>query len=561
MSICLVFVVGIIFIFQAFFFSDFYEHRKGERLRNSIKDFVYKSSDWSYEEYINNLIMFELDNDVNLTVKTNDDVPLEVVYHNNTKVYKILLNTDAGKEYTVFLEKKELEDYKIDVGEKVYFAGEVYDNDKLLIFYFTKYMYEDEVVVEDESNTPIVSGGAIIKQIEQSDMTLAEYNGYIAQSFSNEDYIYSYTYEIDEYNEAIENQQYDYGTIIIEDTMTNENGEEYNIYAVATLQPVSEANSMLLEYFLYILIVVILIVIVVSIIYSRSVARPLLKLNNAANKMAHLDFSVKADVSSSNEIGDLATSLNVLSSNLKTTMDDLSKKNDELQHEINKQKKQDIIRREFVANVSHEIKTPLGVIKGYAEAIQDGINVKKHDQYIDTIINEVEKTNKLVLDMLSLSRIEEPSNNPQIQVFDINRLILDAVDMLEIVAREKQCNIIVNGISQNVVADKNMINMVLINLLSNAIKNSYIKKDIVIKSEIINNQVEIYVSNYGENISEESKENVWERFYKVDKSHTGNEGTGLGLAIVRAILEKHNSKYCIDNIKNGVVVRFTLMVE
>lgn len=563
--ICLMITIGIIFVFQAFFFSDFYEYKKEVNLRQRIQEFIdeYNHSKWDYEQYLKEIHKVEIDNGLVIRMFDQKSVPIEVKLYQELKVHRVTIQTSGKQDYQFYVNKYELSNVPLTPGTRVFFSGEFYNDDVAFLYHMSKFIGENEpdfLEVETSYSPQYITGIGTITNIEKTNLSMADLNTL---------------------NPYMESTIIESGSVIIQDELliqdvypgqikplmfdkqfVNSNGSIVNLYATATLQPVSEANSLLLEYFLYILIFVIVLIVIVSVIYSRRVARPLLRLNLTARKMANLDFSVTANVKNKNEIGDIATSLNVLSENLKRSLNELNQKNNQLELEIAKEKKQEMIRREFVANVSHELKTPLGVIKGYAEAIKDGINIEKRDEYIDIIISEVEKTNRLVLDMLSLSKIESPNHNLHLESFNLKELIQESADMLDLMANEKNCRISFDSKPQFVEADRKMVNMVLLNLLSNAIKNSYFNKDIEITTDRVDEYVRISVCNQGEHIPEDIQQDIWERFYKIDKSHTRQDkGTGLGLAIVRAIAEKHNGHYGVYNVDGGVIFYFTLKAD
>lgn len=560
--VCLMATIGIIFVFQAFFFSDFYEYKKEVNLRQRIQEFIedYNRSNWDYEQYLKEIHKVEIDNGLMIRMSDQKGVPVEVKLYQDLKVHRVTIQTFGKQDFQFYANKYELDNVPLTAGTRVFFSGEFYNNNVAYLYHMSKYIGENEpdfVEVETSYNPQYITGIGTITNIEKTNLSMADLNtlnSYIASTMTESGSLIIQ-------DELLIEDVYpgEIKPLVFNEQFIDSKGDVVNLYATATLQPVSEANSLLLEYFLYILMFVLVLIVIVSIIYSRRVARPLLRLNLTARKMANLDFSVTANVKSKNEIGDIATSLNVLSKNLKKSLNELNQKNNQLQLEIAKEKKQEMIRREFVANVSHELKTPLGVIKGYAEAIKDGINIDRRDEYIDIIMSEVEKTNRLVLDMLSLSKIESPNNNLQLESFNINELIQESADMLDLMANEKSCSIRFDCKPQLVQADKKMINMVLLNLLSNAIKNSYFNKDIEITTNRVNDHVEICVYNRGEHIPKDIQQDIWERFYKIDKSHSPQDkGTGLGLAIVKAIAKKHDSQYGVRNVDGGVIFYITL---
>ena len=268
--------------------------------------------------------------------------------------------------------------------------------------------------------------------------------------------------------------------------------------------------------------------------------------------MSNLDFSVKCKVTSDDEIGSLAMTLNFLSANLKKSLDDLKEKNIKLEADIEKERELETMRKDFVASVSHDLKTPIGIISGYAEGLKDGIVSPENAQiYLETIIDEAGKMNTLVTSMLELSKLESNSMLLQIESFNIVRLISAKIKNLNLELKEK--DITVNYVAvpdfAYVQGDILKIEQVIQNLITNSIKytpcGNYINISII--------------ENTGTHIPEEELSNIFIKFYKLDKS--GDRSTnsfGLGLAIVQKILELHNSAYSMTNSLNGVLFKFTL---
>jgi two-component system sensor histidine kinase VanS len=180
-------------------------------------------------------------------------------------------------------------------------------------------------------------------------------------------------------------------------------GDETLLFASTSLQPVGEAAAIVKDFYVYSYIFAILLIILLTFIFSRMISKPLLKLNDTASKMAKLDFSARYVSKSDDEIGNLGKTLNFLSDNLNSTLYQLNSANAQLKQDIEKDKQLEKLRREFVAGVSHELKTPISLIYGYAEGLRDGIpkGVKK-SEYLDVILQETEHMGKLVTDMLDL---------------------------------------------------------------------------------------------------------------------------------------------------------------
>lgn len=326
--------------------------------------------------------------------------------------------------------------------------------------------------------------------------------------------------------------------------------------AVSSIQPIEEAASVIGELYIYIFISFIFISILLSLIYSNLISKPLVKINNVAKKMSDMDFSQKCESDRDDEIGNLANTLNFLSTNLEQSLEDLKEKNKQLQIDIEKERNLELMRKDFVASVSHELKTPIGIIEGYAEGIKDGVvNSENALDYLETIIDESKKMGVLVSNMLELSKLENGVLQPKLEVFNINRLIKKVINTLMINAEEKNLKLIFkeNTEYSYIQADVFQMEQVLTNLITNAIKytpkGNFIDVSISIEAKLY----KISIINYGIQINDFEIDKLFNKFYRVDKARARtNNSTGLGLSIVKNILELHKFEYSLHNIKNGV---------
>lgn len=335
------------------------------------------------------------------------------------------------------------------------------------------------------------------------------------------------------------------------------------VLAVSSIQPIIEAGNVISEFYIYVFIGIIFISLIISLIFAKLVTNPLKKINHIATKLSNMDFSEKCTNISDDEIGNLGKTLNFLSENLQKSLNDLKTQNEKLEKDIEKERQLDIMRKDFIANVSHELKTPIGIIEGYAEGIKDGI-VKGDDLrlYLETIIDESQKMGKLVANMLELSKLESGVITPNFEVFNINRLINKVVKTLKYDCIEKGLSIEFSPKTDYsyVKADIFQMEQVLTNIITNAIKYTHKNNSIYISIEDFNeNYFKISVLNTGSKIPEGENINLFDKFFRGDKSRNRRENsTGLGLAIVKNILDLHNSKYTIKNVKLGVLFEFTL---
>ena len=312
---------------------------------------------------------------------------------------------------------------------------------------------------------------------------------------------------------------------------------------------------------------IILSAIIVSII-SKKFTEPILELNVIAKKMSNLDFSQKYKVTQAkDEINDLGKSINTLSSKLEGTIKQLRSTNIELERDIEEKSKLDEMRKSFISDVSHELKTPIALIQGYSEGLIENVNSDDENRkfYAEVILDESNKMDRLVKQLLELMKLEYGKREFDNREFNIVELEKEVIRKSKVMLEEKNINVEFDDSEDiEVYADDFYIEQVITNYLTNAIKN--IKeidgeKTIRILNEIDkeNHKVNIKVFNTGDHISEENLNRIWNRFYKSDESRNRESGgTGIGLAFVKAIMNNYNNKYGVNNVQDGVEFYFEL---
>ena len=307
--------------------------------------------------------------------------------------------------------------------------------------------------------------------------------------------------------------------------------------------------------------------IMVSIV-SRKFTDPILELNNIAKKMSNLDFSQKYKITNAkDEINDLGKSINTMSDKLEKTIKQLRSSNTELERDIEEKSKIDEMRKTFISDVSHELKTPIALIQGYSEGLLENVNTDEESRkfYAEVILDETNKMDKLVKQLLELMKLEYGKREFNNKEFNIVELEKEVIRKTNVMIEEKQAEIKFDENEDiRVFADDFYIEQVLTNYLTNAIKNvkeMYGEKYIKISNEINKEEqkVCIKVFNTGKQISEENLNRIWNRFYKADESrHREDGGTGIGLAFVKAIMSNYDNKYGVKNLENGVEFYFEL---
>ncbi len=294
---------------------------------------------------------------------------------------------------------------------------------------------------------------------------------------------------------------------------------------------------------------------------SYTFTNPILQINKIAEEITNLNFKNKLNIKSDDEFGDLGNSINKMSEQLERNINELQKTNDRLAKEILHKNDVDQMRRDFIASASHELKTPLSMILGYTEALKlEDLDKETKEDYIHIIIDETEKMNKLVKDLLALSQVESGTVELNLKDMKINDLLKDTVNLFSLKFKELDINVEVDSIDRLVNSDYNQLQTVLTNFISNAINYVDENKIIKIKAELNqNNSVRVSVYNSGTHISEDDISHIWDSFYKADRARTRSYGgQGLGLSICKTTLELLGYDYGVANKDEGVEFYFEI---
>ena len=316
---------------------------------------------------------------------------------------------------------------------------------------------------------------------------------------------------------------------------------EIDGYMIMVTQDKSERNFNMFIIWITVIIEIIISAIVIKIVTNQIIIRPIDNINNVAKRLAKGEVEKRVVVNCNNEIGELAESFNMMAECLE---------------------KSDTKRREFISNVSHELRSPITSIKGFIGGILDGVIPRdRENYYLKIVYDEVDRLARLVNDLLDMSAMESGKFNLAITEFDINQVISLCILNLEHKIQEKGLNVKATFYNNRayVLGDRDRIIQVVTNIIENSIK--YSNDDGEIKIDVYSKGEKIYVDifNSGECIEEKELNKIWDRFYKSDKSRTNKLSTGLGLPIVRSILSQHNEDIWVKNIEGkGVSFIFTL---
>ncbi len=316
------------------------------------------------------------------------------------------------------------------------------------------------------------------------------------------------------------------------------------------------------EFLTYFSIIGIVLSVVLILWMSNRITEPIKELTDLSKKMADLDFDVKYTSGGDNEIGQLGVHFNTMSEALEKTISELKTANNELLKDNERKTQVDEMRKEFLANVSHELKTPIALIQGYAEGLKECINddAESRDFYCEVIIDEAGKMNQMVKKLLTLNQLEFGNDTVNMERFDIITLIRGVVQSAGILAQQKGVEMIFQEKGPLYVwGDEFKVEEVVTNYVSNALNHVDFEKVIEVKAVKEDGKARISVFNTGRPIPQEDLEKIWIKFYKVDKARTREYGgSGIGLSIVKAIIDSFHQKCGVINYDNGVEFWFTL---
>jgi len=341
---------------------------------------------------------------------------------------------------------------------------------------------------------------------------------------------------------VMEDPRHNQNTLAYAAYLDDSEGKEIILYILSPLYPVDSTVSILASQLVYVTLISLLLACALSFLISNKIARPIVKITGSASKLAEGNYSAKFEGGHYSEITQLADTLNYTSQELA---------------------KADILQKDLIANVSHDLRTPLTMVKSYAEMIKDlsGDNPQKRNAHLQVIIDEADRLNLLVSDLLVISRMQAGIETLHITEFNIRSSILSILNSYHILSEQEgyifcfDCDkdIFVKG-------DEARIKQVISNLVNNGVKHSGESKTLTITLKEEKDMVRCEVKDFGEGIPQDELEHIWERYYKASSNHSRNTtGTGLGLSIVKEILLLHHAKFgVISKLNEGSTFWFEL---
>ncbi|HHQ8911610.1 TPA: ATP-binding protein [Bacillus cereus] len=599
-ALCML-ILATIFIGQTIFFKQYYANRKVEDIKVNLNSFEKNYLNYTgnvegiqklEQEFLreNNTWITTLDKNGNL--KHADDFYFEVTIDRRQQksfgqqIFKIPLGNLVNIEE---IDNKLSEQF---LGQEIYFSG-VRKEDSFIPFSFSlskqnlsgsnkplEKAFQEKIKLDEEKKRaageqlakekkPAVQeeaaqelgvyiGGRVTK------VQLPDINGPVNPIYKNSifldnikgfqtDLLLKESNKIRYTTQTMDYEKNDIKYKLLIKPIKEKDGSVTYIYAMASLQPVDEAVQMVQDYYIYIIAFVVVLIFLASFYYSKQIAKPLLKINDTTKKIAHLDFTEQIPITSKDEIGDLSKNINVLSNKLHSHIG-------QLEEDIEKERKLENTRKEFISGVSHELKTPLSIMKSCISILKDGVAEHKKEYYFQAMEREVDKMDTLILDMLELAKFESGTYKMKKSSFYIDTVIEDICEHLSVEIEKKELHVHKNIHSFEVIANQGRIEQVIVNFITNAIRYTPNKEEIIISTIDEKNRIKVCIENKGTHIEEEQLDKIWDRFYRVDAARQRSQGgTGLGLAISKNILELHDAEYGVKNTEDGVLFYFYLL--
>lgn len=337
---------------------------------------------------------------------------------------------------------------------------------------------------------------------------------------------------------TLQNERFNNKTLVLATKLNNNT----QIFISASLEPLDATVTILRSQLFYITLLVILLSLVVSYYISKIISKPIIKMKNKAKEIAKGNYNITFENNEIEEINELSKTLNYACSELIKTED---------------------LRRELLANVSHDLKTPLTMIKAYAELIRDVTHKdeEKMNKNLNVIIEETDRLNLLVNDILELSKIQSNVAPLNIEEFDLNELIKSILKRYDIYREKENYNIEYKEKENLLIkADKKRIEQVIYNLINNAINYTGDDKKVFVQIKNEKKHIRVEIKDTGKGIEKKELEYIWDKYYKIDKTHQRVQvGTGIGLSIVKNILISHNFNYGVESkINKGTTFYFEI---
>ncbi|WP_370294677.1 ATP-binding protein [Rossellomorea marisflavi] len=560
---------GMIILAHMLFFQDFYQKYKIKGVESALERFSehYVNEDWSSHKASREAVKFMSENKSQLTiVDTDGDLTLNDPYHITLKQQDGMLVV-VSLSFFMNTYGQELKAAAIDKGSTLTVWGALDQEQKdaptvMYPFQITQEGFPSIGEDVDASYADKVTGEVVERVLPRS----KAWNTQQGLLFDALNELFPLKPSQEKKVKDMKLQKIDWtepwsGThnMVIIDPVKTKAGKTELLVSVTSLQEVQDTNNALQLFYLYLGIGGLILIVILSIFFSRLVSKPLIKLDKMAKRMVKLDFTVDSPVRQKDEIGNLSNSMLLMARNLDQALKELEEKNVRLLADMEQKNEMEKIQQDFFANASHELKTPLSIIKSFAEGLKDGIGVNKQDHYFEVIVEEAEKMEGLLTDMLDLAKLEARTIKLRKTSFLLSDLIDKASNKLVYSLKEKELDVVIGSTKElPIVADYGWMEKVMLNFLVNSIRHAEKGSTISIDIESGEHDTTFILRNRGDKIPEDKLDHIWKRFYRGELSRSRQTGgTGLGLSIAQQILDMHHCEYKVENLEDGV--KFTIL--
>lgn len=564
MILTVVLIFAVFFLLQLvlnyYFFQNYYADKEFNNIENEL---------WTYVESLNEDDADYFDIMYNFTTTTD---AMSIITTKEFNVYGSLFSdytievtdTSTDTSYTIRIPES---NYNYEVGELLHIEGIPFSISSVTPISITAqgslYVYNSEIdcsndcIVISEARVDVVNKPKNLNyEFETHPLFLEELNLLRNNTRQLSDFVYEFN----------GNEGYHYSaTINNQDVLVfiNELGTFDLIITIVPIEDTQEIINIVSSYNNFIYVLAILIVFAWSFRLSKVLTKPVQNIESVARQIANLNFDVDVHEDNNRENTSLSRSINLISRNLKETLDTLNTQNDELKELYNEQIKQVSLKKQLVSSISHELKTPLMIMQVTIQGILDGIITEEDfDDELNNVLDEINKSSLMISDMLQIYRLEDANTPLEICDFSLADEVMKLINTFEHNIKKHNLKMDLNMDTHAVVeADIKLIRRVISNFFTNAIK--YTPEGERIYIEITQKDYETYfeLTNYGVTINEEDLENIWIPFFRTSdyqNNRLPTKGSGIGLYLVSEVLKAHNAEYGIVNVENGVKAFFIL---
>jgi len=565
MTLVFIIFVSIAFVIQIKSFEEYYFNRKIQDIDTIYDEFMayYQDAQWNQTTLDQRIKELENKKDVKIALVDNHYTII------NDQKFKIYILSDEGQVYEVELNeiftKEDYANLDIHTGDKInvdgYFWGNTFRKISLVRLKINNQLIYDGLDASLEGRIILdhVSGSVMRTKLPDQDDLIFDTDYSSVNIAVDKYYFNASSLDISDnsfvYKDVLSTHEY-----IVKVFPINQRNTK-SVFIMTNQQPIIEATEALRAFYPALVTGVFVIGAMMMLFLTFSISNPLYDIEQKAEKLVQFDFTDYLEIKHNDEIGSLSKSLNQLSYNLECSLKELNGANDKLKLDMAKNREIEKVRKEFIRNISHDFKTPLGVIRAFAEGLEDGVLAEEDTSYYTTIIlEEVATLEALVNDMLELSKLQTGAYQLEIEEFHMNHMINSIIEKNQRLADKKE--ILLSFIStpyDMVFADYRKLSRVIQNFVSNAIQYSEEGRAVLIQTEVIERKIRFEIHNVCDQLPQEDLKKIWDKFYRMDEARTkSGAGSGLGLAIAKEILEQHRCEYGVANTSKGIVFYFEM---